>query len=303
MKKLVFLVFASACFCSAQEVVFHPVGTSVGMRGNTNPDPAFAFDLGVNGGVGAGIRIQSFVDPGLGAYGLELGMDQSGYAAFIQGKDRRVHHDGTKPLVLNYDGGNTCVFQSDRVPGQFRVADANPYGGSDYLAVYQGINGERYRMWVKQTLGVSHSITVEAATSARSPRSGALMAHSLALRDNAWLGGDLVLEPGAIIALAGSRRAEYAFEAALGSAPYDFRIIGSQDSVHHRWFSFGNYEAGQASRPWREVFRINSFNGKVEGKNDIEITDASRGVVLRSPNGSRFRLTVSNDGQISAVRL
>jgi hypothetical protein len=37
------------------------------------------------------------------------------------------------------------------------------------------------------------------------------------------------------------------------------------------------------------------------GEQDIEVTDAGRGVVLRSPNGSRWRLRVDDDGDVKAV--
>ena len=32
------------------------------------------------------------------------------------------------------------------------------------------------------------------------------------------------------------------------------------------------------------------------GDKDIEITDTTKGVILRSPNGSRYRITVNNAG-------
>jgi hypothetical protein len=34
------------------------------------------------------------------------------------------------------------------------------------------------------------------------------------------------------------------------------------------------------------------------GASDIEITDAAKGIILRSPNGSRWRLTVDNAGAL-----
>ncbi|WP_292729574.1 LamG-like jellyroll fold domain-containing protein [Microbacterium sp. UBA837] len=37
------------------------------------------------------------------------------------------------------------------------------------------------------------------------------------------------------------------------------------------------------------------------GARDIEITDATRGVILRAPNGTRHRLTVTNDGSLSTA--
>jgi hypothetical protein len=39
------------------------------------------------------------------------------------------------------------------------------------------------------------------------------------------------------------------------------------------------------------------------GNRDVEITDLTKGYVLRSPNGSRWRLSVSNTGVVSAIAL
>lgn len=39
------------------------------------------------------------------------------------------------------------------------------------------------------------------------------------------------------------------------------------------------------------------------GGRDVEITDATRGIILRSPNGTRFRVTVGNDGTLTTVAL
>lgn len=32
--------------------------------------------------------------------------------------------------------------------------------------------------------------------------------------------------------------------------------------------------------------------------NDVEITDATKGVILKSANGTRYRITVDNDGSL-----
>lgn len=38
-------------------------------------------------------------------------------------------------------------------------------------------------------------------------------------------------------------------------------------------------------------------------RTDFEITDLSKGVILKSPNGNRWRLTINNDGSISSSSL
>lgn len=35
------------------------------------------------------------------------------------------------------------------------------------------------------------------------------------------------------------------------------------------------------------------------GSDDIEITSASKGIILRSPNNNRWRITINNDGTLS----
>ena len=46
-----------------------------------------------------------------------------------------------------------------------------------------------------------------------------------------------------------------------------------------------------------------SATGIVYVNNDIEITDFTKGVILRSPNNSRWRLTITNSGALSTVAL
>ena len=44
-------------------------------------------------------------------------------------------------------------------------------------------------------------------------------------------------------------------------------------------------------------------NQVMVGPNDIEITDQGKGLVLRAPNGTRYRLTVTDDGSIAVTAL
>jgi hypothetical protein len=39
------------------------------------------------------------------------------------------------------------------------------------------------------------------------------------------------------------------------------------------------------------------------GTSDIEITDATKGIILKSPNGTRYRITVNNDGSLTTTAL
>jgi hypothetical protein len=45
----------------------------------------------------------------------------------------------------------------------------------------------------------------------------------------------------------------------------------------------------------------NAANQVNVGPRDVEVTDATKGVVLRSPNGSRFRITVGDDGSLTTT--
>ncbi|MGQ2984012.1 hypothetical protein [Flavobacterium sp.] len=46
-----------------------------------------------------------------------------------------------------------------------------------------------------------------------------------------------------------------------------------------------------------------ALNSKADktGTADIEITDPAKGIILRSPNGSRWRTTISNSGVLTTV--
>ena len=43
------------------------------------------------------------------------------------------------------------------------------------------------------------------------------------------------------------------------------------------------------------------INSKVDQQSntDIEITESSNGIILRSPNGTRYRITINDDGELS----
>ena len=46
-----------------------------------------------------------------------------------------------------------------------------------------------------------------------------------------------------------------------------------------------------------------SAKGIVYIANDIEITDSTKGIILRSPNGNRWRTTITNSGTLSSVQI
>lgn len=46
------------------------------------------------------------------------------------------------------------------------------------------------------------------------------------------------------------------------------------------------------------LLTINASGGIINTANDIEITDATKGIILKSPDGSRWRVTVDNSGNL-----
>lgn len=68
------------------------------------------------------------------------------------------------------------------------------------------------------------------------------------------------------------------------------QVVGSEDSTNGA-AKFSTTTAGI------------DVNGTVTASSDIEVTDNTKGVILKSPNGSRFRLEVANDGTLSTEAL
>ena len=52
-----------------------------------------------------------------------------------------------------------------------------------------------------------------------------------------------------------------------------------------------------------EATRAEITNSGLNVNGDIEVTDNTKGVILKSPDGSRFRLEVANDGTLSTEAL
>lgn len=49
---------------------------------------------------------------------------------------------------------------------------------------------------------------------------------------------------------------------------------------------------------FRRVADVLNLTAASAGNKDIEITDSSKGLILKSPNGTRYRVTVSNAGAL-----
>lgn len=54
--------------------------------------------------------------------------------------------------------------------------------------------------------------------------------------------------------------------------------------------------------PLSTAIRISRASGQISTPHDVEISDRRRGLLLRSPNGSRWRLTVDDAGRLSTRR-
>lgn len=60
-----------------------------------------------------------------------------------------------------------------------------------------------------------------------------------------------------------------------------------------------------ANSPNKELTVIGSISSTdvVYVNSDVEITDSTKGIILRSPNNSRWRVTITDNGSLSAVAL
>lgn len=47
----------------------------------------------------------------------------------------------------------------------------------------------------------------------------------------------------------------------------------------------------------------NTFTENQTFQKDIEVTDTTKGLILKAPNGSRWRLTIENDGSLTTTSL
>ena len=50
-----------------------------------------------------------------------------------------------------------------------------------------------------------------------------------------------------------------------------------------------------------KVFQVDRATGNLTTAGDVEITDSAKGVIMKSPDGTRYRLSVANGGAISEV--
>jgi hypothetical protein len=59
-----------------------------------------------------------------------------------------------------------------------------------------------------------------------------------------------------------------------------------------------------ASKRFRNGYFAGRINtGSLSATGDIEITDATKGIILKAPNGTRWRTTVTNTGALSTVSI
>lgn len=51
------------------------------------------------------------------------------------------------------------------------------------------------------------------------------------------------------------------------------------------------------------LLTITASGGIINTANDVEVTDTTKGIILKSPDGSRFRVTVNNDGALITTEI
>lgn len=88
-----------------------------------------------------------------------------------------------------------------------------------------------------------------------------------------------------------------------------------------------NYAANSSSRSWRVVNDYDAFgdfaiqqsttqtggvyvtklyitpDGEIQSSSDVEVTDNTKGIILKSPDGTRYRITVENGGTLTVTAL
>jgi hypothetical protein len=58
-------------------------------------------------------------------------------------------------------------------------------------------------------------------------------------------------------------------------------------------------DLGSTDRYWRDFY----LGRNMYSKGDVELTDSTKGVILKSPNGTRFRITVGDDGALTTTAI
>jgi hypothetical protein len=81
---------------------------------------------------------------------------------------------------------------------------------------------------------------------------------------------------------------------------------GAANNASINWMSPGVLSIGAGDGAGRTdgslaLTNLSAFSVNLSG--DIEVTDPTKGVILKSPNGTRFRITVTNSGALSTTQV
>jgi len=74
-------------------------------------------------------------------------------------------------------------------------------------------------------------------------------------------------------------------------------VIGNSS---YRWLSL---HVGTINASGGITATTATLTGNTLTTHDVEVTDSTKGIILRSPNGSRWRITVDNDGNLTSTAL
>lgn len=93
------------------------------------------------------------------------------------------------------------------------------------------------------------------------------------------------------------------------SSSVQFQLEGGTGSTH-KFSSFLGHLILETRGVYNLIFRTNEIEraritstGNFETANDIEITDATRGIILKSPDGSRWRVKIGDDGVLTTTEI
>lgn len=212
-------------------------GLSAYFRGGTYSDIAYA----------TGIRF--VVPPSTNNANRQFRFQSGDASLTIQGIDGSGANTSDTNLLLQPNGGNVGIGTSS--PSS--LLDIETSSQTAEISLNQtGASGRDYRLGSTGSGygSVGNFIIYDATAGAERFR----------INNN----GNLAITAGKYINFNGNATAaEYSIEAATNASPYDFRFIGSSDSVTNRNFSFGYYTSNSNSSTWNPKVTINSYTGNV----------------------------------------
>lgn len=64
-----------------------------------------------------------------------------------------------------------------------------------------------------------------------------------------------------------------------------------------------SHDLGRDDRWWKTVYGYSFIGSNLTASGDVEITDSTKGIILKSPDNTRWRVTVNDDGTLSTASI